>query len=593
MSSTQIKKAKSRYQIFKWFLSLFICLIGLGMFLLHKIDYTLVKTWLDTMAVDGSSDLFSVTLFESSTSRLKYFGTIFIVAGIAFNIYSPFFYRIITEYNLSFRKELSKIAGLISQELKSINPIYLYSIFLLIIIGSWIRFRFLGSVIRYDESFTYINYASRHPVVTYALFDIVNNHILHSLLVNLTTSVFGSSEAVIRIPAFAASIMTIPLIFVFCRMIFGKYSSGLIASSLFAFSAYAIEYGINARGYSMIGFFSVSLWIATWMTVRNRESMVGWTLFVLSSFAGMATNPAMFYSIALTSMWYLLSGKFRNLSKIFQHNIPLITSLSISVILTILWYLPGLLFFGLKPFAAIRTGSESISNWLISYSGFAVDLFQKTNAFLPDYATIIIAVAFVIGLVRIPKLGSSLVVIPLLMCFQLITPPTRGLIYVCIMYYIIASGGLALLLEPLGKISERLLRTSAVTVSLIICGILVLPVIRKNSPPDLDNMDLFPEAIEVTDFLKGKISAQTPVLTFVPCDSPLIFYARKFGMPYRYILSSGLIKNKPEAFWLVTNNRWGKTRLRNLITNNHLKDMGFGEPQLRKDFGEVKIYFLR
>ena len=553
----------------------------------------MVRTWLDAMAVDGSSDLFSASLFESSTNKLKYFGILVTITGIALNIFSSVIYKKITAYILSLKKELSEISEQIVSEFKSFSPIYLYALLLIFLIGFWIRFRFLGLVIRYDESFTYINYASRNPIVTYILYDIVNNHVLHSLLVNLATRLFGSSEFVIRIPAFAASIATIPLIFVFGRMLFGKYSSGLLAATLFAFGGYMIEYGINARGYSMISFFSVALWIATWITIRNPKNMAGWTLFALSSVAGMATNPAMFYSIAITSVWYFISGNLKDISATFRKTIPLISSLAISVMLTLLWYLPGLLLFGLKPFTDHGVGNNSVLIWWDSYAKFIIELFYKTNAFLPGYAVVTIAVAFLIGLARVPKFGVSLLAIPLLMFIQRIAPPTRGVIYICIIYYLISSGGLTIILEPLRKISQRIFRLSATGVALLLCGMMISPVLKENCPPDLDEMYVFPEAPQVTRFLEGKIGPQAPVLTFVPCDSPLIFYAREFGMPYNYIISTGLIKYRPEAFWLVTDDRGEKTTLQRLMTQNDLKGMGFGEPELKKDFGKVKVYYLK
>ncbi len=73
--------------------------------------------------------------------------------------------------------------------------------------GAAVRWRFLNHPMRYDESFFYTANCSR------SLWYIATHwgHVLHSLLVRVATHFLGASPPAVRLPAFVAGVMLIPL----------------------------------------------------------------------------------------------------------------------------------------------------------------------------------------------------------------------------------------------------------------------------------------------------------------------------------------------------------------------------------------------
>ena len=76
------------------------------------------------------------------------------------------------------------------------------------IIATVTRWPFIHLPMRFDESYTYLQYASQPLYVTVSKYDAPNNHVLHSVLVWLATQLAGNSPEVIRCPAFVCGVLT-------------------------------------------------------------------------------------------------------------------------------------------------------------------------------------------------------------------------------------------------------------------------------------------------------------------------------------------------------------------------------------------------
>ena len=72
---------------------------------------------------------------------------------------------------------------------------------LLGVIGMGIRFAHLRQPMRHDEAYTYLHYARAPLSVALSDYTYPNNHLFHTLLVWISTRVFGNSEVAIRLPA--------------------------------------------------------------------------------------------------------------------------------------------------------------------------------------------------------------------------------------------------------------------------------------------------------------------------------------------------------------------------------------------------------
>lgn len=109
----------------------------------------------------------------------------------------------------------------------------------------------LGHPMRADEAQTFLRSAAASPLVTVAVWDSPNNHILHSVLMRLSVMLFGEAEWAVRLPAAAMATLATPLVFLGLRPHLGV-AAALLAAAAWAGSGYALEAGTNARGYPIV-----------------------------------------------------------------------------------------------------------------------------------------------------------------------------------------------------------------------------------------------------------------------------------------------------------------------------------------------------
>ncbi len=254
---------------------------------------------------------------------------------------------------------------------------YTLCFFIIFIFSICIRLFYLNSPLSYDEGFTYYHY-SKHPffiIMTY--YDYPNNHIFHTLLVRGSNLIFGNNIFALRLPALLSGIFLIPLVYLYVGKFFNK-NSGLLAAILVSFSAILISYSVNARGYSILFCFFISLLVLIELLRKNENKFI-WFLFVLIQVIGMYTIPTMMYTSLLVYVYFLMSeyygGKkeFRviNMYKIFLSGL-------IVLLITLIIYLPVYLFMGLDNLIRSEYGFTSNSMFItLNKIGFNLIEFSK------------------------------------------------------------------------------------------------------------------------------------------------------------------------------------------------------------------------
>lgn len=162
-----------------------------------------------------------------------------------------------------------------------------------LVLGLGLRWCFVGQPIRYDEAYSYLQYAEPGFLNTF-YYTIPNNHVLNSLFMRLTTSLWGPSVEAIRISALVTGLAIIPAIFFVARR-FG--ATGVLSAIAVAASGYLTLYATNARGYSMLVLCTLGLlWILTWPGGR----MLRWGpwAYALIGAVGMWAVPTMLFPAA-------------------------------------------------------------------------------------------------------------------------------------------------------------------------------------------------------------------------------------------------------------------------------------------------------
>src|ERR1043166_9594080 len=109
----------------------------------------------------------------------------------------------------------------------------------------------LTTGLRLDERLTYQLFVAQSWATAVSDYSQVNNHIFHTVLAKIATGVFGPWLWALRLPAFIAGVLSVPATFAAFRPLYGSRAA-LVAAGLVATCSEMVEYGANARGYSLV-----------------------------------------------------------------------------------------------------------------------------------------------------------------------------------------------------------------------------------------------------------------------------------------------------------------------------------------------------
>lgn len=214
------------------------------------------------------------------------------------------------------------------------------------------RFEYLFSSLHHDEAYTYMAFA--HSLRT-ALTDyhLPNNHVFHTILVYFSTQLFGNAPWAVRLPAFLAGVLLIPAIYALGKRHYDRWV-GLGAALLIAVSPAAVNYSINARGYTLVALFGLLLLLLAY-TVRQGKNRFAWALIILVSALGMYTVPVFLFPFGIAFLWMfgenLLAPAPGYASRRAFLAYWLVAGLAAAV-LTLTLYLPVLVYTGSQKFFA-------------------------------------------------------------------------------------------------------------------------------------------------------------------------------------------------------------------------------------------------
>jgi hypothetical protein len=167
--------------------------------------------------------------------------------------------------------------------------------------GAAVRVAFVGPPIRYDEAFTFLQYASQPWRTIVSDYGFANNHILHTLEVHLAWRLLGDAPEVLRIPALVAGVLLVPAVYVLGRLVYDR-AAALWGAALVAGSSVLIQYSVNARGYST-GMLMVVVAVAAATWAARTGATWAWVLLGVSSVLAVYSIPTMAGGIAVAFVW--------------------------------------------------------------------------------------------------------------------------------------------------------------------------------------------------------------------------------------------------------------------------------------------------
>lgn len=193
------------------------------------------------------------------------------------------FLAIVYRNTVSF-ETLPQIQSIFASDFKNTNKRYAF--LLIVLVACFLRFYKLNTDLWLDEIVT-VNFSKSSFVDIFNIYKGANHHLLNTLLIKLSTGLFGFQDWAVRLPAAIFGILTVPVLFFLIRRTLGFWQSiGVIA--ILAVSYHHIFFTQNARGYVSHIFFSLLSTHYLLESLRTNRRKY-WLFFVIFSFLNMAS----------------------------------------------------------------------------------------------------------------------------------------------------------------------------------------------------------------------------------------------------------------------------------------------------------------
>jgi hypothetical protein len=438
------------------------------------------------------------------------------------------------------------------------------SVGLVMFLALGLRLAFVAQPMRYDESLTFNELASRPLYYGLSYYPDPNNHLLNTLLVHIAYAVLGNQPWVLRLPALVAGVLLAPATYALGRALYGSRGAAVLAAALVATSSYVIEYSTNSRGYTLQALcFVVMLGLVHIGTRRSSASAL--LLAAVIAALGAYALPTMLYGVVIAVAWVLVG-----IRRVRPRFAQLAVVGTLIAALVFLLYLPVVLISGPESLSSNRFVAP------LTLPEFADQLpasLRSTWAFWNRDVLLPIAVLLVLGFAvrtvidvrvrRVPLGVLAVAVCLVLVGVQRVAPFERVWIFLMPLYFAIAAAGFG-----------RLAWVGAP----IVAAIGAFAVLTSGSVLESGETGTFPEAEAVAMALQGRVQAEDAVVTTLPTSLPeLQYYFPRAGLP-----TGVLVRTPDQAAHLsvVTS------------TSKSPTIAGWGEPRTLATAGDARVLEL-
>lgn len=397
---------------------------------------------------------------------------------------------------------------------------------LVLAIGASLRAYFLSQPMRYDEAFTFLNFANG-DISKLFFYPVPNNHVLHTILVRISVELFGGDPVAIRLPALVAGLCVIPLTFCLARLLTGDRRSGFLASGLAAIFPYLVLYDTMARGYSLLVLLSLVLAIIGHRFVEHPSKGLC-CLMSLVIALGLFDIPSFLLSAAGIFLWILAMLIRKGRGPVWILTEVIIPCAVLTVVLTGLFYTPVVIE---NEGIETLTGNRFVKG--LPFSNFLQVLPEHISHTVSDFTrdiplavicgAVFLCVAGLIALVR-NRNWCGLTLLPVLLIGGGITlfakhaiPDPRSWIYLLPFAFCFLDAGFIYVVR---YGNARLIRSILLLLSV---GVAV-HMMNRNLIASYDDTGYFREAPVVVDVLAREMSPGDDIKGKSPADAAVIFY---------------------------------------------------------------------
>lgn len=452
--------------------------------------------------------------------------------------------------------------------LRRVQPPEWLGIALITALAIAVRWAPLFQPIRYDEAATWIDYASQPLAKSLSDYRFPNNHLFHTLLVHISAALFGSEPWALRLPAFIAGIVLVPLTWAAGRALYSA-SAGLIAASLVATSASLTLYSTNARGYTILCCLTM---LAVLIAARlpRHENSARWAALAIVGALGMWTIPVMLYPLSGIALWLWAEARAGDTvigPRAVAARLQWTTVAMLS--LTAILYLPVVARSGIALLVGNRfVRPQSRSSFFAGLPEFYRAVWSDWMRGWPVWLAALVAVGIIAATVlrgsrarrSVSLAGASIVAATLLLLLNGRIPYVRVWLYLLPLVLIGAAGGLAGIWRRVERRSLSPRRWVATRASLIIIVVVAtaagaLGTVRSRVVWTADDTGTFPAARQAASWLLATAQPGDRVIATAPSDLPLEYYLSPSAR------GRALFRATPDSaqrIWVVVNEAEGQ-----------------------------------
>ncbi len=485
---------------------------------------------------------------------------------------------------------LAQVKEVVQRYSKRTSPAHKRLVLLLLILGTLLRTYMVLQPITYDEARAYELVIGRSFIAIISDLNDPLDHVLHSVLARISTAILGIGTIQVRLPAFLASILAMPLFYLFVRAMFNRYIA-LMALALVAASAPLIEFSALAHGHAIVWFFFILALVLGRHFLQENDRTTA-TLLGCSLALAMWTMPSAIYPALTVYIWLLLYIHLRYEGSVRKRLGTLFFSMLVFAMATIALYMPIILEQGMgqiwhHPSLPERNWKAFTRDHQESVFSLWMAIADTTGGMLALLGSVaVIVTSFISSKFRVLVFAMLLGSVPLVLS-KAYVPPAPDWFFTLFILHIGSAVALFYLLKFIQeKMLKELGKRTRTTVSAIalfaLFTILGMPVIQER-------ITRFPEAALAAEFLGEAIDMEGHVVAAPPWDAPVRFHAHRNGLTRDHF--SGTPDDGDEIYVIVGAGDGGKLEV-DLLSNR--VGRGWAEQvALVKDWPRLEIFAAR
>ncbi len=459
---------------------------------------------------------------------------------------------------------------------------------LLILCGLVLRLVALNDPVTYDEAYTYVGFASHGLWAALSDYSLPNNHILHTVLAWAATGLLGNAPWILRLPALLAGLALIPAVYLLGNTLYNR-ETGLLAAGLVAWFPELVRYSSEARGYSLLGLFSL---LVFYFGVRALydDSWRNWVVLALCNALGFFALPLMLYPAGGLYLWLALEGpKTRRF-----YTRWLLSGLGGGVLI-LLFYTPALLVSGWRRLLAngfvqpVEAGRYF--DWVLVTR--LADTWATWNRDVSLTLSVFLVLGFFLSLafhtrIQTTRWPLSLVLLGWVAALVLTRRPEafdRFWSWLLAPYLLWAAAGLVEAAKriPSGRIRREEILISLALLGVVAQGLLTLPAFQPRWQK-IGNQQA------AAEYLAANLQPGDVVLVGYPNEAQVWYYLQRQGLPETVWQP----REGAGRYWLLrAANQEGQT-LQGIVRAYELDPAGQDLPGavLRQKYGKIEIYLV-